>query len=84
MGRYFRQSQNTEPLDVESLNKAARNRLADLQIEAEDICSLRLGGKLRLYGLLIESVYHFDLLKIALAIPEDVRYTKAVSFGCAI
>ena len=45
-------------IDVGSLNKIARDRLADLQIEAEDICSLRLGGKLRLYGLLIGSVYH--------------------------
>ena len=45
-------------IEVEHLNKVARDRLADLQIEAEDICSLRLGGKLRLYGLLIGSVYH--------------------------
>ena len=42
----------------DKLNKIARERLASLQIEAEDIYSLRLGGKLRLYGLLIGSVYH--------------------------
>ena len=43
---------------VDSLNKVAQERLEALQIEAEDVYSLRLGGKLRLYGLLIENVYH--------------------------
>lgn len=45
-------------INTDSLNKIARDRLASLQIEAEDIFSLRLGGKLRLYGLIIDGVYH--------------------------
>ena len=42
----------------DELNKAAQERLSDLRIEAEDVFSLRLGGKLRLYGLLIGPSFH--------------------------
>ena len=45
-------------ISLDGLNKAARERLAELRIEAEDVYSLRLGGRIRLYGLLIGSSYH--------------------------
>lgn len=45
-------------LSLDSLNKEALDRFVQLRIEAESIHSLRLGGKLRLYGFLVGSVYH--------------------------
>ena len=45
-------------ISLEKLNKVAKDRLADLQIEAEDIYSLRLSGKIRLYGFLVGPAYH--------------------------
>ncbi len=45
-------------LSLDSLNKEAYDRFAQLKIEVEGIYSLRLGGKLRLYGFLVGSVYH--------------------------
>lgn len=40
------------------LNKCARDRLAELHIEAESIYSLRLGGAIRIYGYIERGIYH--------------------------
>lgn len=45
-------------IDVEELNKDARDRLVELQIESEALFSLRLEGKIRIYGYLEGAVYH--------------------------
>ncbi len=44
-------------IDVNELSKAAAARLVDLKIEAEAVHTLRLGGQLRLYGILDGSIY---------------------------
>lgn len=44
-------------IDFDSLSALARNRLDELRIEAEALHSLRLGGTLRLYGILTGSVF---------------------------
>lgn len=44
-------------INVNKLSRDAVSRLADMKIEAEAVHSLRLGGKLRLYGILDGSVY---------------------------
>ena len=44
-------------IDVSKLSTAAASRLAELHIEAEAVHSLRLGGQLRLYGILDGSTY---------------------------
>lgn len=44
--------------ELESLNKCARDRLEELRIEAEAIKSLRIGGKLRIYGFMVGPVYN--------------------------
>ena len=43
---------------TEELNKRAEKRLEELKIEAEAVHSLRLGGQLRLYGVLDGAVYN--------------------------
>lgn len=45
-------------IDLGGLNKVARARLEDLQIEAEALYSLRLSGNIRLYGFMVGSVYN--------------------------
>lgn len=45
-------------IDVDFLNKVARDRLDQLKIEAESLLSLRLGGTLRLYGFMVGSAYN--------------------------
>lgn len=45
-------------IDVNTLNKCARNRLAELHIEAESLISLRLKGQHRLYGFIDNSTFH--------------------------
>lgn len=45
-------------IDVSKLNKSARDRFAELCIEAEAIHSLRLEGKLRIYGFLSGPIYN--------------------------
>lgn len=45
-------------IDPNKLNKAARERLAEMKIEAEAIYSLRFGGKLRLYGYMTGNAYN--------------------------
>lgn len=45
-------------MNIDSLNKVARDRLIQLHIEAESILSLRLGGTLRLYGFMVGSAYN--------------------------
>lgn len=44
-------------IDVASLSPLAKKRLDELHIEAESLHSLRLGGKLRLYGILNGAVF---------------------------
>lgn len=44
-------------IDFDSLSALARSRLDELHIEAEALHSLRLGGTLRLYGILTGSVF---------------------------
>lgn len=45
-------------IDVNKLSKEAAKRLVELRIEAEAVHSLRLGGQLRLYGVLDNAVYN--------------------------
>lgn len=45
-------------INVDQLSKPAAARLMDLKIEAESVHSLRLGGKIRLYGVLNDAVYN--------------------------
>lgn len=45
-------------IELWKLNKDARDRLAELEIEAEALYSLRLGGRVRIYGYLEGAVYH--------------------------
>lgn len=44
-------------IEVEALNKVARDRLTQLGIEAEAVYSLRLNGTIRLYGFMTGPVY---------------------------
>lgn len=55
---FVKASTQNHPIDVECLNKIAQNRLEKLQIEAEALYCLRLGGKLRIYGYLEGRVYN--------------------------
>lgn len=41
-------------IDLDRLNKVARDRFSTLRIEAESIFSLRLAGRHRIYGILCE------------------------------
>ena len=50
-----KQNHSITPSD---LNKDAQKRLAEKHIEAESITSLRLGGKQRLYGYRVGSVFN--------------------------
>lgn len=43
---------------IDDMNKEARNRIEDLEIEVDALMSLRLGGKIRIYGYREESVFH--------------------------
>ena len=45
-------------IDVETLNKVARDRLEQLKIEAQDVISLRVMGQHRLYGYMDGSVFN--------------------------
>ena len=45
-------------INVEALNKCARDRLAERMIEYEAIYSLRITGKHRLYGYIIGSTFN--------------------------
>lgn len=45
-------------IDVNRLNKIAQDRLAERYIEAESIISLRLTGKIRIYGYMVGSVFN--------------------------
>ena len=44
-------------IDVNDLNKCARDRLVELRIEAESLISLRYNGKSRLYGYIIDGMF---------------------------
>lgn len=45
-------------IDLEDLNKAARDRLAEKYIEAESLMSLRITGNHRLYGYMTGRVFN--------------------------
>ena len=45
-------------IDVNELNKCASDRLAELHIEAESVISLRLSGKHRIYGYIINGTFY--------------------------
>lgn len=45
-------------IDLEDLNKAARDRLAEKYIEAESLMSLRVTGNHRLYGYMTGRVFN--------------------------
>jgi hypothetical protein len=45
-------------IDVDDLNKAAQDRLAELYIEAESLISLRVTGNHRLYGYMMGNVFN--------------------------
>ena len=45
-------------IDVTSLNTAAQKRLEEMKIEAESLVSLRLSGKVRLYGYMTGHVFN--------------------------
>lgn len=55
---FIRAKKQNHGIDVSELNKDAARRLAELKIEAEAVHSLRLGGQLRLYGVLDGAVYN--------------------------
>ena len=55
---FIRAKKENHAIAVDTLNKCARDRLNELKIEAESLYSIRLGGTLRLYGFLVENVYH--------------------------
>lgn len=46
------------PIDVNDLNKTARDRLAERHIEAEALISLRLQGTHRLYGYMTGATFN--------------------------
>ena len=45
-------------INVDELNKDARNRLTTLNIEEESVISLRLSSKHRVYGLIYNSIFN--------------------------
>ncbi|MGX4686177.1 hypothetical protein JNUCC83_04670 [Vagococcus sp. JNUCC 83] len=45
-------------IEVEQLDKVAKERLSELKIFDDEIYSLRLQGEVRLFGLLTNGVYH--------------------------
>ena len=44
-------------IELPKLNPCARSRLAELKIEAAAVISLRLNGKHRIYGTMVQSVF---------------------------
>ncbi len=55
---FIKAKKQNHSIEVSQLNKAAQERLNELQIEAEAVRSLRLSGSIRLYGILIGSVFN--------------------------
>ena len=51
-------SKQNHSIDVEHLNKVARDRLDERNIEAESIMSLRVTATHRLYGYMVGSVFN--------------------------
>lgn len=49
---------NNHSLDPDTLNKTARDRLANRHIEAQSLISLRLSGKRRLYGYITDRTFN--------------------------
>lgn len=49
---------NNHSIDVNLLNKVARDRLVELHIEAEAIVSMRLSATHRLYGYMTDKVFN--------------------------
>lgn len=55
---FIKGKKSNHGIDPNELNKCARERLIELRVEAEAIHSLRLGGKIRLYGYMTGAVYN--------------------------
>ena len=55
---FINAKKHNHAIDVRTLNKCARDRLSDLRVEAEAIYSLKISGKVRIYGYLTGSVYN--------------------------
>lgn len=55
---YTQSKKQNHSIEVTELSKDACDRLSELHIEEESIRSLRLGGKHRIYGFLIGSVFN--------------------------
>ncbi len=55
---YVRARKEHHSIELASLNKCARDRLCELNIEPEAIYSLRLTGTIRLYGYMVGAVYY--------------------------
>ena len=53
----LRAKKQNHSIDVDYLNKGARDRLDERHIEAEAVYSLRLSGTHRLYGIIDGSVF---------------------------
>lgn len=49
---------SNHPIEVSTLNKDARDRIAAMHLEAEAIHSIRIMGKIRIYGYLVGNEYH--------------------------
>ena len=45
-------------IEISGLNPAAQKRLEELRIEQDSLVSLRLTGKHRIYGYIIQAVFH--------------------------
>ena len=50
-------NEQNHSISIENINKAAYNRLFDLQIECDSLISLRLSGTHRLYGYMQNSAF---------------------------
>lgn len=55
---FIKAKKQNHSIRPEELNKCARDRLVDMRIEPEAIHSLRLGGKLRIYGFMDGATYN--------------------------
>lgn len=55
---FVKEKKQNHAIDVRTLTTAAQKRLGERNIEIEALHSLRLGGKIRLYGLMFGSTFH--------------------------
>lgn len=55
---FIKANKQNHSIDLNCLNKVARDRLGELHVEAEALYSLRLRGNIRLYGFMVGTVYN--------------------------